>query len=381
MKRIKEFFKTLIDIIMLPEMIHLPGNLAFFIILSIFPILILIGILSSYFSVSIDGVVNTLSIALPKGVEQLLLPYIHVGTFSRNIIVSTVFAFILASNGTHALILASNSLYDIKNSSYIKRRIKALFLILLLIVLFIFMISFLTYGNRIFTYILESVSYEPVNEVLYYLFAFIKWPIAMFIIYLAIKLLYVLSPDGKIYSATTSKGALFSIGFVPVNTYADPGFYGRMGIVMNNASNNYLKIPCGEEISKVEFVKLKFPVSKPYHGQHGFETGVWPLRTDLIIQKNDIKAYFPKENDIDEIRASYGDSVASIMHRVLITERRFVIATVILIIVNLIIIGLSLGTSWLGPVTNVICGIVANLLYAIVSLVIYNKRSKKKSGQ
>lgn len=178
-----------------------------------------------------------------------------------------------------------------------------------------------------------------------------------------------------------TKGALVSIGFVPVNTYADPGFYGRMGIVMNNASNNYLKIPCGEEISKVEFVKLKFPVDEPYHGQHGFETGVWPLRTDLIIQKNDIKAYFPKENDIDEIRASYGDSVASIMHRVLITERRFVIATVILIIVNLIIIGLSLGTSWLGPVTNVICGIVANLLYAIVSLVIYNKRSKKKSGQ
>ena len=205
MKRIKEFLKTLIDIIMLPEMMHLPGSLAFFIILSIFPILILIGIIASYFSVSIDGVVNIISIALPKGVEQLLVPYIQLGTFPRNIIISTIFAFILASNGTHALILASNSLYDIKNSSYIKRRVKALFLILLLIVLFIFMISFLTYGNRIFTYILESVSYEPVNEVLYYLFAFI-----MFIIYLAIKLLYVLSPDGKIYSATTSKGALFS---------------------------------------------------------------------------------------------------------------------------------------------------------------------------
>ena len=214
MKRIKEFFKTLIDIIMLPEMIHLPGNLAFFIILSIFPILILIGILASYFSVSIDGVINTLSIALPKGVEQLLLPYIQIGTFPRNIIVSTIFAFILASNGTHALILASNSLYNIKNSSYLKRRVKALFLILLLIVLFIFMISFLTYGNKIFTYVLESVSYEPVNEILYYLFAFIKWPIAMFIIYLAIKLLYVLSPDGKIYSETTSTGAMFStIGF------------------------------------------------------------------------------------------------------------------------------------------------------------------------
>ena len=214
MKKIKEFIKTLVDIIMLPQMMHLPGSLAFFIILSIFPILMLIGIVASYFSVSIEGITSTITAALPRGVEKLLLPYIQAGTFPRNILISTIFAFILASNGTHALILASNSLYDIKNSSYLRRRIKALFLILLLIVLFIFMISFLTYGNQLFTYILKAVSYGPVNEVLYYFFAFIKWPIAMFIIYLAMKLIYVLSPDGKIYSSTTSTGALFStIGF------------------------------------------------------------------------------------------------------------------------------------------------------------------------
>ena len=214
MKKIKVFIKTLVDIIMLPQMMHLPGSLAFFIILSIFPILMLIGIVASYFSVSIEGITSTITAALPRGVEKLLLPYIQAGTFPRNILISTIFAFILASNGTHALILASNSLYDIKNSSYLRRRIKALFLILLLIVLFIFMISFLTYGNQLFTYILKAVSYGPVNEVLYYFFALIKWPIAMFIIYLAMKLIYVLSPDGKIYSSTTSTGALFStIGF------------------------------------------------------------------------------------------------------------------------------------------------------------------------
>ena len=214
MKKIKVFIKTLVDIIMLPQMMHLPGSLAFFIILSIFPILMLIGIVASYFSVSIEGITSTITAALPRGVEKLLLPYIQAGTFPRNILISTIFAFILASNGTHALILASNSLYDIKNSSYLRRRIKALFLILLLIVLFIFMISFLTYGNQLFTYILKAVSYGPVNEVLYYFFALIKWPIAMFIIYLAMKLIYVLSPDGKIYSSTTSIGALFStIGF------------------------------------------------------------------------------------------------------------------------------------------------------------------------
>lgn len=214
MKKIKEILKTLFDIINLPEMVHLPGNLAFFIILSIFPILTLIGIIASYFSLSIDSVINALSNIFPNDVEQLLLPYIEAGTFPRNVIISTVVAFVLASNGTHALILASNSLYGIENSIYLKRRIKALFLIIMLIVLFLFMISFLTYGNQIFTIILETVTFKPINEVLYYIFAYIKWPIAMLIIFVVMKIIYVLSPDGKIYSSTTTKGAIFStIGF------------------------------------------------------------------------------------------------------------------------------------------------------------------------
>lgn len=214
MKRIKSILKTLFDIINLPEMVHLPGNLAFFIILSIFPVLTLIGIIASYFSFSIDSIINTFSLALPNGIEQLLIPYIEIGAFPKNIIISTIIAFVIASNGTHALIITSNSLYGIDNSSYIKRRIKAFFLIVLLIVLCLFMISFLTYGNQLFTLILETVTFKPINNVLYYVFAYIKWPIAMLIIYGIMKIIYILSPDGKIYSNTTNKGALFvTFGF------------------------------------------------------------------------------------------------------------------------------------------------------------------------
>lgn len=42
---------------------------------------------------------------------------------------------------------------------------------------------------------------------------------------------------GKIFA----KGSLFSLGIAPVSTYADPGFYGRLGIVLHNTSNNFLK--------------------------------------------------------------------------------------------------------------------------------------------
>lgn len=176
-----------------------------------------------------------------------------------------------------------------------------------------------------------------------------------------------------------TKGSLFSVGFAPINTYADPGFYGRMGIVMNNASNNYLKIECGTAIAKVEFERLQNPVKEQYHGQHGFETGVWPLRTDFIVERKDLHRYFPKMDEIQEIEAAYGPSVATIMQRILITERRFVFATIALIVTNLVVIGLSHSTQWLSPVMNVAYGIIANVGYALVTGIVTRIRWKKRS--
>lgn len=210
MNRIKNIIKTLFNIINKPEMVFLPANVAFFIVLSVFPILTLVGILASYLSLSVDGLIITLESALPNSLTNLLTPYIINNNFDSNTIIFTVVAFVLASNGSHALILSSNSLYKIENSNYIKRRIKALFLILLLILLFMFLLSFLAYGNQIFRIILEIVTYSPVNKILYYIFSFIKWPIAMLIIYIIIKIIYILTPDDKIYSKTTTKGALFT---------------------------------------------------------------------------------------------------------------------------------------------------------------------------
>lgn len=76
--------------------------------------------------------------------------------------------------------------------------------------IFLFLLAFLTYGNQLFKIILETITYKPINNILYYIFAFIKWPIAMIIIFVIVKTIYVLTPDSKIYSSTTNKGAIFT---------------------------------------------------------------------------------------------------------------------------------------------------------------------------
>lgn len=78
-----------------------------------------------------------------------------------------------------------------------------------------------------------------------------------------------------------SKGSLFSIGLSPTATYADPGFAGHIGIVTQNISNKYILLPARETIAKVEFTRLLGDVAKPYSGQHGFRTQIWPIKHHL----------------------------------------------------------------------------------------------------
>jgi deoxycytidine triphosphate deaminase len=87
-----------------------------------------------------------------------------------------------------------------------------------------------------------------------------------------------LSLSDSMFGRIVSKGSLFSVGLIAVATYADPGFTGNIGIVTQNISNKYIELPWGERIAKVDFTVLETPVSRPYRGQHGFDTEIWPIK-------------------------------------------------------------------------------------------------------
>jgi dCTP deaminase len=74
-----------------------------------------------------------------------------------------------------------------------------------------------------------------------------------------------------------TKGQLFSLGIAAVNTYADPGFSGPLGITLMNHSNRNIFIPIGEPIAKIEFVKLNRAVKDPYKGPHLKAGRLWPI--------------------------------------------------------------------------------------------------------
>lgn len=210
MQKIKRYLKRLYDIIMTPSMSYLPGNIAFFLVLSIFPILTLIGVIASRFSINIDSLVNIINSALPSNVASVLASYVQGKGFDSNIGIFMIIGFFLASNGSDAIILASNNLYGFPNSDYIKRRIKAIFITILIILLFIFMLGFLGFGNNLLNLLLKQIPDKNLTILIYNLFVILKWPISIFIIFFNVKLIYTMAPDWKIMSKHTTKGAIFT---------------------------------------------------------------------------------------------------------------------------------------------------------------------------
>ena len=210
MTRFKNDIKKLFSIVSSPNMAYLPGNLAFFLVLSIFPILTLIGVIASKFSINVSSLINVMNTALPSNVASVLSDFIQGKGFDTNIGIFMIVGFFLASNGAKAIILASNNLYGFPNADYISRRIKAIILIIIIILLFIFMLGFIAFGNHILNLLLSHVSDESLVRLIKSLFTTLKWPFSIFIIFFNVKLIYTIAPDWRVMSKHTTRGAAFT---------------------------------------------------------------------------------------------------------------------------------------------------------------------------
>ncbi len=188
----------------------LPGNLAFSFFLAIIPILTLIFYVLTNLNMPMDIIQNFLNNTFPEGVVNLLQP-VFTSQISLDSIITIVFGLMVTANGCNAIILASNTIFNIEDASFLKRYIKSFFLTILLILLFAFIMIVPLFGRSIITLIakfLDSyVKYENTVNVLYVI---LQIPVSIIFIFTFIKLVYIISPDQKIPGKYANKGALFT---------------------------------------------------------------------------------------------------------------------------------------------------------------------------
>jgi dCTP deaminase len=183
-----------------------------------------------------------------------------------------------------------------------------------------------------------------------------------------------LPPD--IIGRILTKGAFFSLGLSPVNTYADPGFQGNLGIVLFNTSLNYIRVPFATSIAKIEFAKLQLPVRRPYSGQHGYQTSIWPIREDLILKPDEVRDDPRIDAPLDELRVQQGEFLATIVKRIFRYERRILILVASLLILNLLAWWVLQGTAVQMTTAFVALGILSNLATMGITLLATNMKGK-----
>lgn len=210
MEKVRSFSKKVIDIITTPEMRILPGQLAFFFVVSLIPLIALLGAIASSFTASTVALKEAIEISMPSGAGKLLITIISSDGLNFNIGVFFISAFILASNGTNSIINASNEIYKFKPKDFISRRIKAIIMTFILVILLTFLLLVPVFGDTIFTILKDQGGNSNAINFLHNMYQLAKYPISLIIIYFNIKLIYVIAPDQQIESKTTTKGAIFT---------------------------------------------------------------------------------------------------------------------------------------------------------------------------
>lgn len=211
----KTFMKRVLEIIKKPEMRILPGQLAFFLLLSIIPLFAIIAVVAAKFSLSIESLIQVINQNLPKEVADFIIQIIGGKSISMNIVVFCVSGFILASNGPHSMIISSNILYKVKDKDFLTRRIKAILMTIILVILFLFVLAVPAFGDKIVNIIVSLIANDKIGKAISIGYNILKYPTSILIIFFFIKLLYTMAPDTTIKSKDTTTGAFVTtIGWI-----------------------------------------------------------------------------------------------------------------------------------------------------------------------
>ncbi len=211
--RLEKSVKRIFKIIKRPEMVILPGNISFALILSIFPSIMILGYIISKFHISADLFLDLLTVNFPKEVNDLVIRFSTLKSSASIALITFLIGLIFSSNGTKSIIVAANILYKTEEKSTLKMHIKSLFLVILLMTLFAFTMIVLGFGSEIVKSIINI--FDENYDNIYIIFNIVRWPLSFTLIYFFVKILYTIAPSALVKSKSVTKGALFTtIGWI-----------------------------------------------------------------------------------------------------------------------------------------------------------------------
>lgn len=222
--RLKETLLTGIQLIKDPYYQGFAAELAFYIILSIVPMLMLLSQLLGIFGLSLETLQKVMGSYLTEEMAGIIEQVLSFTTSSGSNIIFTLVVLWSASKAQFVLIRMGSytmSGGEITGGGFIKDRIRALVSIIMVIITIASGLILLVYGETIIKFVLttlKEIAVLPPIWVVGDLWLILRWPIAFGIYFLVVWVNYALMFHKRISLKKVAPGALFaSIGILLVS--------------------------------------------------------------------------------------------------------------------------------------------------------------------
>ena len=219
MRRVKSFLHYLYISIKRPEMEVLPGNLAFFFMMMIIPLLTIIGIIISNIDVGKASVYDALVSNFPDNIASIIISIAGESSSSIGIMALLISSLLLASSGTYSMIVTSNSIYGIKKSNYFLNKFKSIILLVILVILFIILLFVPIFNNKLFEFIGSITNTDIATNAYVTLYHILKYPVVFLLVFVFISILYKFSPSDRKHRKRIWYGAAFASVLLVIVTW------------------------------------------------------------------------------------------------------------------------------------------------------------------
>lgn len=216
---LKEFYENFKKVLFKPEMAILPGQLAYFFVLAIVPTITLISYEAALLNLSTDVIYDFIGSAFSSDIASMLLATTSSSEKGIGFFLVVIVGYFIASNGPASIIITSNTIYGEKQEGFFKRRLKALIMTFVLVLLFIFMLIVPVFGTKIIELFKFVDLNSNVTDNVSMIITFLQGPITWLIMYFFIKILYTMAPNKKVRSKNVGYGALFTTFSWVIITY------------------------------------------------------------------------------------------------------------------------------------------------------------------
>ena len=200
----------LFELLRTREFTMLPGNIAYSFLMSIIPILSVLLYFLFSFNLPMTVLQDFMVKNLPNPVVEFFQPVFN-NEIPINQFITLLFSFIVMTNSCNSIIVSSNTVFNFENGPFLKRMVKSLLLSIVLIILMAFMLLIPLFGKSIINLVGIFTDFVANHRTaINTIYTVLQIPVSLIVMFLIIKLIYVVAPDDKVKGKNVNKGALFT---------------------------------------------------------------------------------------------------------------------------------------------------------------------------